>query len=176
MIRRLTDPTELAAARDLRRSVADGPAELSARWLAATEARVLAQESGRHLEVDEVSSVAEAYAEAGIHSLVAVVTDALVVQDEAYALGASPQDLAQLSSELAGVNFVLLDSPATHCILFTTDDYKLVAGPPAFVTRIVGDPRAAMDSFIEFAADQLEEMQPAMLRAESYMSWVTGSE
>lgn len=176
MIERLTGPSDLAAAADLRRSLTDGQTELSSYWLDATGARVLAQESGRHLEVDEASAVSEAYAAAGVHALVAILNDALVVEEEAYVLDASPQDLTRLSSELAGVNFILADIAGTRCILFTTDDFKLVAGPLAFVTHIAGEPSAARESFKEFAADQLEALQPALVRAESYMSWVETAE
>jgi hypothetical protein len=172
MIKEILDASELAAARELRQSLADGPTELSPHWLCTTGARVLAQESGRHLEVDEAAAVSQAYAAAGVESMVAIVTDALVVEDVAYALDASPQDLCGLSGELAGVNFLLADSAATRCLLFTTDDFKLVAGPLEFVTQIVGDPTTARKVFQNFAADQLEEFRPAFTAAQSYMSWV----
>jgi hypothetical protein len=174
-MQRLTTPSELAAARELRRSLTDGQSNLSTAWLRATGARVLAQESGRHLESEEASAVAEAYTAAGVRALVAIVTDVLVVDDEAYTLDATVEDLTQLSDDLAGINFLLADDVGTRCILFTADDFKLVAGPISFVIQVAGEPTMARDAFLAFSVDQHDEFQPALRRAASYMSWVGGA-
>jgi hypothetical protein len=174
MIRRITDQTELFAARDLRRRITDGQTDLAADWLATTEAKVLAQESGRHIERDEAVAVADACARIGVNRLVAVVNDALVMDEEAYVVGATVDDLYEVSDELTGVNFLLADEAGSLCLLLTTDDFKLIAGPLDFVTRIAGDPTDAREAFLAFAADELEELQSVLLRADSYMDWVGG--
>ena len=175
MLRQITDDSDLRQAIELRRRIADGQADLSSDWLAATHARVLAQESGRHLEADEALSLAETYVSHGVTHLVAVVTDSLAVEEEAYALDAAADDLNELSRELGGINFLLADADASRCVLFTTDDFKLVAGPLTFVEGFVGDPQAALDAFAAFRDDSLEDLHPALERAASYMWWVSAA-
>lgn len=172
MIRRVIDQAGLVAASKLRRSIADGQARLSTDWLQRTGAKVLAQESGRHLELDEAAAVARAYANAGIGGLIAIVNDALVEDEEAYLVDATINDLTQVSDELTGINFLLTDESGTRCLLFTTDDFKLVAGPLDFVTLIVGDAVKAKEAFLSFAAGQLDDFQPVLKQAASYMAWV----
>lgn len=172
MLRQITDQSELAQAIQLRRRITDGQADLSAVWLAETRARVLAQESGRHLEPDEASSLAKTYLGQGVAHLVAVVNDPLAAEEIAYALDASADDLNELSREFGGINFLLSDADASRCVLFTTDDFKLVAGPLAFVETFVGDPQTAWDAFAAFRNDSIEDLHPILDRAASYMSWV----
>ncbi len=172
MLRRITDGSDLRQAVELRRRIADGQVDLSSAWLAETHARVIAQESGRHLEPDEASSLAETYCNQGVAHLVAVVNDSLAAEEEAYALDSAADDLNEVSRELAGINFLLTDADASRCVLFTTDDFKLVAGPLTFVEGFVGDPQAASDAFAAFRGDSLEDLHPILERAASYMRWV----
>jgi hypothetical protein len=172
VIRRLEIPSEVAAARELGRSLCDGQSTLSAEWLQSTHARVIAQESGRHLEPGEDQAVADAYAEAGTRALIAVITDTLVAEEEAYVLSVTTNDLRHLSDELVGINFLLSDEAGLRCILFTADDYKLNAGPIRFVKQVAGDPVKAREEFVAFAADELAERRTVLERAASYMQWV----
>lgn len=77
-----------------------------------------------------------------------------------------------ISDELGGINFLLSDSTGTWCVLFTADDFKLVAGPFDFVSQILGDPKMVRSAFLEFAADQPDELRHVALRAARYMDWV----
>ncbi len=172
MLRQITDRSDLRQAGEIRRRIADGQADLAAAWLAETHAKVLAEESGRHLEPDEASSLAGTYLSAGVATLLAVVTDSLVAEEIAYALQASVDDLNALSRELAGINFLLTDFDASRCVLFTTDDFKLVAGPLGFVGSFVGEPRAALDAFVDFRDESHEDLHPILDRVVSYMGWV----
>jgi 5,10-methylenetetrahydrofolate reductase len=174
MLRQIPDGSELAQAIELRRNIADGQADLSAAWLAETDARVLAHESGRHLEADEAQSLAETYLSQGVTHLVAVVNDPLVADEVAYSLDPAADDLREVSREFAGISFLLSDVGGSRCVLFTTDDFKLVAGPLAFVEHFAGDPLAAREAFVAFAEDHLEDLRPILARAASYMSWVAG--
>lgn len=172
MIRRIEEAREIAAVSAVYRTVAEDEVTFKAQWLADTGARVVAQESGRHLESEEVLIVAHAFFARGVDRLLAVVTDSLAVGPEAYAIDASTADLAQICDELVGVNFLLVDESARQCILFTTRDFKLVAGPVEFVAAVVGSPEAARDEFLEFAIDQPDALRIAATRAAGYMSWI----
>lgn len=172
MLQRIADGFDLRQAIGLRRYIAEGQADLSPAWLAETHARVVAQESGRHLEPDEALSLSETYCSQGVNHLVAVVNDSLAAEEEAYALDSTADDLNELSRELAGINFLLTDADASRCVLFTTDDFKLVAGPLTFVEAFVGDPQAASDAFAAFRGDSLEDLHAVLERAASYMWWV----
>lgn len=172
MLRQIIEGTDLTQAIGLRRRIADGQADLSSAWLADTRARVLTQESGRHLEPDEALSLAETYLSHGVTHLLAVVNDSLAAEEEAYTLNASADDLNELSRELGGINFLLTDAEASRCVLFTTDDFKLVAGPLAFVEGFVGDPVTAWNAFVVFSQDSSDDISPILERAASYMSWV----
>ncbi len=172
MLRRIIGGPDLRQAIELRRLITDGQADLAAAWLTTTGAWVLAKESGRHLEPEEALSLAETYFRQGATHLVAVVTDSLAAEEEAYALESAADDLNELSRELAGVNFLLTDTDASRCVLFTTDDFKLVAGPMPFVEGFVGDPQVASEAFAAFRGDSLEDLQPILERAATYMWWV----
>ncbi|WP_129666523.1 hypothetical protein [Phytoactinopolyspora endophytica] len=104
----------------------------------------------------------------------AIVNDPLVVDDIAYLVDTTADDLTQASRELTGMNFVLADEAGTRCLLFTTDDFKLIAGPLPFVTRFAGDLIGARDDFLAFAADQLADHRAILEEAASYMDWVGG--
>lgn len=172
MIRRLADADEIASALELLRAVAADEITLSSRWLADTGVRVVAQESGRHLETDETPLVVRAFAATGSDKLLAIANDSLAVAVEAYELPVAEADLTQICDAFLGMNFVLVDPAATKCILFTAYDFKLIAGPLAFVTAIVGEPRAARAAFLEFAEDQPGSLRATAARAAEYMSWI----
>lgn len=174
MIRRV-DSREFEAAQALRRIVAADQATVAPEWMADSGAKVMAQESGRHVELDEAPAIIAAFAAAGVDKLTVVTNDPLVRVTEAYEIGVSEAELIELSDDLIGINFVLVDGFAERCILFTTFDFKLIAGPISFITAVAGEPRAARDAFLEFVADQTGSLRVAALRAAGYMNWVGSS-
>lgn len=175
MIRRVESKEELEAAQALCRRVAADEAALAPAWLTHHGARVIAQESGRHVELAEAPAIIDAFVEAGAHNLIAITNDPLVGVIEAYEMGVTADDLLEVCNDLIGVNFVLVDGLGEQCILFTTYDFKLIAGSLGFVTAVVGEPRAARDAFLEFAVDQPGSLRAAALRAADYMDWVDAS-
>lgn len=172
MINRLDTANDLAEAQGLRHMVAVDEVTFSPRWLADSGAHVVAQESGRHLESGEALLVVRAFAAAGTSALVAIVNDSLAAAAEAYEIDVSEEALEQICADLVGVNFVLVDTTGQNCILFTAYDFKLIAGSLAFVTAIAGEPRAAREAFIEFAAGQPASLRATAARAAEYMKWV----
>ncbi len=90
-----------------------------------------------------------------------------------YELNASAEDLAAFSWEFSGINALLLPHSGTDlAVLFSTDDYRLVAGTRQFVADYAGDLKAARDEFVEFAEGQFDVMQPLLRRVAGYMSWI----
>lgn len=174
MIRQITDDSQLRQAQHLRRRVTDGQTDLSAAWIEESQAKVLAQESGRHLEADEAVALAEACGNAEIGPLVAIGNDPLVTDDVAYLLDATTEDLTAISFELAGINCALTDEAGSLCVLFTTDDFKLVAGPLEFVASYAGDLLAAKRDFLAFSQDHLEGLRLTLRKAAAYMDWIEG--
>lgn len=172
MMRRIVEASELEAAQELCRAIATNEAEFSPQWLASSNVLVIAQESGRHLEPDDAPLVANAFASAGAETLIAVTNDSLISEVEAYKLRPLTADLALLSSELMGINFVLTDASSQQCILFTTYDFKLIAGSRHFITTIVGDPLIAREEFADFYWDQLDFFRAKAVQAAAYMNWL----
>lgn len=93
MIRRLSTTDELAMAERLRDVVVSGEASLAAEWLARSTARVIVQESGRHLEHEEAPLVAQTFGAAGVEKLFAISIDSLFATPEAYDLVTSADNL-----------------------------------------------------------------------------------
>lgn len=172
MIRRLEAAERIVEVLGLRNSVLSDDATIDPEWLARTGSRVVVQESGRHIEPAEAPLIASAFDAMGADSLLAIVGDPLVVSPEAYELDVTAEDLIQVSGKLAGVNFALLDSQARQCVLFTTRDFKLIAGPLEFVTAVAGEPSIARQEFCDFAADQPGPLREAAERAASFMNWL----
>jgi hypothetical protein len=60
------------------------------------------------------------------------------------------------SEQCAGLNCLLLPADASWAILFTSEDYNLIAGPSDFVQQVLGDSlQAAWTRFEAFAADAI---------------------
>lgn len=176
MLRRLADPHQVLEAVTLRRRMAAGSADLSAVWLEETAVKVMAEESGRHLEADEAERLAAALQTLHVGSLVAVANDPLIIDELVFALEVSPEDLTDLSDEFAGINVLLAPRGGVEaCVLFTTDDFKLVAGPLPFLEAYSGDLTAARDEFRSFAGDHAEDLRPVLERAASYTDWIVGT-
>lgn len=172
MMRRLREVGELAAAHEMRDLIAADDTTFSPRWLVQSNALVVAQESGRHLEPDEAPLVAKAFTACGVDSLIAVTNDSLMTIVEAYELSAHATDLNLLSDELIGINFLLADASYERCILFTAYDFKLIAGSRQFITAVAGDPMTTREEFIDFYSDQLEPFRTTAIRAAAYMDWI----
>jgi hypothetical protein len=134
-----------------RQAVADGPGDLSERWLLTGGRVALAEESGRHLEAEECVRLEAALRTTFVHRLTVISNDPLVDEDMVYDLSASAEDLAAFSWEFSGINALLLPHSGTElAVLFSTDDYHLVAGTRQFVTDYAGDLKAARGAFVDF--------------------------
>ena len=73
-----------------RRRVADGPADLRASWLAeAEDRRVIAEESGALLDPEDSMRLEVAFGRVGVHRLLAISNDPLMVEDLVYELEVS---------------------------------------------------------------------------------------
>jgi hypothetical protein len=176
MLSKLTDSRLIAEAVSRRQVVADGSADLREEWLGERGLVALPEESGRHLEEDECRRLAVAFRSFGVDRLIAIANDPLLVDEMVYELAASAEDLAAFSSEFSGINALLL--PATGvdmAVLFTMDDYHLVAGSRQFVSSYAGDIHAAQEEFLRFVDDHLEVMQPTLRRVSRYLLGVDGS-
>lgn len=173
MIRRLVDADELAWAQACVDRLMAGEVELSPTWLAESRALVVARESGRHLEPDEVDAMAMAFGDYGLATVTAVVVDSLCDTAEAYTGSNDATDLTWLSDTLMGINVVLFDSRLICCVVLTAYDFKLIAGPREFLEAVVGDVLAAKREFLAFARDASSDASRALLaRAIDLMSWM----
>lgn len=156
-----------------RRLVADGPGDLNPSWLEGGDRVAFPVESGRHLEPEESERLAKACRNSGIRDLVAVVNDPLIVDDSAYELEATADDLNRFSDEMSGINVLLLPKEGVDfAVLFCTDDFHLVGGGRDFVKDYVGDLRSAKRDFEQFAADAFEDLQEVLMKAARYANWV----
>jgi hypothetical protein len=173
MLTHLEDSLSIADAVARRQIVADGPGGLNESWLREGERVAMPEESGRHLEEDECSRLAAALHIAGVHELTAIANDPLVLDEIVYALTASAADLAVFSAKFGGINALLLPRIGTDlAVLFSTDDYHLVAGPRGFVTSYVGNVEDARNRFLTFVEGHFEMMQPLLRKITRYMDWV----
>jgi hypothetical protein len=158
-----------------RRIVADGPGDLNDDWLSDGQRVAMPEESGRHLEPAESRRLEFALRSSGVDALTAIVNDALVLDELVYELDARSEDLSAFSSEFSGMNALLLPRVGTDlAILFSTDDYHLVAGPSQFVAAYFGDIGAARQAFLDFVENHFEAMQSPLQRVVRYMSWANG--
>jgi hypothetical protein len=173
MLSRITDEGSIAEAVARRQVVADGPGDLSERWLLEGNRVALAEESGAHLEADQCVRLEAALRTAFVRRLIAISNDPLVDEDLVYELSISAEDLDAFSWEFSGINALLLPhSGKDLAVLFSTDDYYLIAGTRQFVTDYAGDLKTARDAFVDFAEDHFDVMQPLLCRVIRYMSWI----
>jgi hypothetical protein len=172
MIRRLERYEEVGAARAACQSIAVDEVTFAAQWLSESSAVVMVQESGRYFEADEVARVARAFSADSAELFWGVVTDSPASAPEAYALGASGEDLSQICDELTGVSFMVVNASATKCIIVTAYDFKLIAGPLHFVTSITGEPGGLAMIF-----SSLPKISPARFERQRFarLSTWTGS-
>lgn len=117
--------------------------------------------------------MAAAFNAHGIRSLLVVLNDPLVVDETVYALDVTPEDLYEMSREFGGVNALVVPQDRDDvCVLFTTDDFKLIAGPESLLVDYAGDLSEVRSDFLAFASNHLEEIQPVLDRVASYMDWI----
>jgi len=149
------------------------PGDLSERWLLTGDRVALAEESGAHLEAEQCVRLEAALRTAFVRRLIVISNDPLVNEDLVYELSISAEDLAAFSWEFSGINALLLPHSGTElAVLFSTDDYYLVAGTRQFVTDYAGDLRAARDAFVDFAERPVWVMTPLLREVLRYMSWI----
>jgi uncharacterized protein Veg len=173
MLSRITDEDSIAEAVSRRQLVADGPGDLSERWLLEGNRVALAEESGRHLEAEECVRLEAALRTAFVRQLIVISNDPLVDEDMVYELSISAEDLTAFSWEFSGINALLMPYSGTDlAVLFSTDDYHLIAGPRQFVTSYAGDLKAARKEFVDFVEGHFELMQPLLRKVIHYMSWI----
>ena len=175
MIRRTSDEAVVQQAILARRRVADGPADLNASWLAeAEDRRAIAEESGALLDPEDSQRLEAALHRVGVHGLLAISNDPLMVEDLVYELEASASDLDALSWAFGEMNLLLIAAQGPElAVLCTVDDFRLVAGSRDFVLSYVPDPVAAREAFLDFVeTHQVEELKPLLWRATTYMDWV----
>jgi hypothetical protein len=173
MLSRLTDEKMVVDAIHRRQTIADGLADLNEDWLLKGHRVVLAEESGRHLESEQVTRLVNALRTVQVSRLVAISNDPLVLDDMAYGLDATEGDLASFSSEFSGINALLMPSEGIAlAVLFSTDDFHLVAGSEDFVAVYGGDLKAAKANFVDFARGHFEVMRPILTKASHYMDWI----
>ena len=173
MVSRSTDLSIVKHAIWARRKVAEGPADLSATWLAEADRVAVAEESGALLDPEDIPRLVTALHLAGVPRLVAVTNDPLLVEDEVYELATTAEDLNALSSECGGMNMLLLPiGDPDLAVLCTVDDFLLVAGSRMFVSSYVDGPEArrAFLSFVD--SHSVEELRPVLRRAARYMDWI----
>jgi hypothetical protein len=174
MIRRVTNSIVVQRALLARSTVADGSVDLSSSWLEAADRVTIAEESGALLDPEDTPRLREALHRVGVDHLLAISNEPLMDEVLTYELLTSVEDLNALSSELAGINTVLVPSKNLDvAILCTVDDFRLVAGAREFVLSYVDDATAARTAFIEFANNhEVPELQAALQRAATYMNWI----
>jgi hypothetical protein len=170
MLRPMTDATWIREAVARRQLVADGPGDLSERWLLEGNRVALAEESGPHLDEEQCVRLEAALRTNFVRQLIVISNDPLVDEDMVYELSISAEDLAAFSWEFMSINALLLPHSGTElAVLFSTDDYHLVAGTRQFVTDYAGDLKAARD---DFAEDPHWVMTPLLREVTRYMSWI----
>jgi hypothetical protein len=175
MLSRITDEDSIAEAVARRQVVADGPGDLSERWLLEGNRVALAEESGAHLEAEECARLEAALRTAFVHRLIAISNDPLVDEDMVYELSISAEDLDAFSWEFMSINALLLPRFGTDlALLFSTDDYHLIAGTRQFVADYAEDLKAARDAFVDFAEGHFDVMQPQLRKVIRYMSRIDG--
>jgi hypothetical protein len=110
VVSRSTDLSIVKHAIWARRKVSDGPADLSATWLAEADRVAVAEESGALLDPEDIPRLVASLPLAGVQRLVAVTNDPLLVEDEVYELATTAEDLNALSSECGGMNMLYCPS------------------------------------------------------------------
>jgi hypothetical protein len=104
-------------------------------WLRRRDVGVEPEEVGGVVAVLEGDPLRTAF----VRRLIVISNDPLVGEDLVYELSISAEDLAAFSWEFSGINALLLPQSGIElAVLFSTDDYYLVAGTRQFVTDYAG--------------------------------------
>jgi hypothetical protein len=150
----VTDAASLQKARALLDGIVKNRHDLHVEWLANKAWVAVPVESASHFDGDDARRLAAALAEANIQECFAVATEELKGSHICYRVPATVDGLLAFSWECGSFNFALVSHDRSFVVLCTSDDYFLVAGSMAFVSRAVGgDLARARASFEQFAQD-----------------------
>ena len=163
-ITRRSETLHYVAQRD---EIAVGPYDLRESWLAATGARVIAQEAAARMDPEQITRLVAAAGSAQVSGFVAIANDDHFVdpREMVFAVEATVTDLALCGSEFFGLNLLLMAFDERIALLATVDDYSILAGPSSFVRSYQPDADEALEEFAAFVREQDPELQPAAQRA-----------
>jgi len=131
----------------------DEPWHLRGETLARRSWVAVPVEKGRHIEPEDTPRIATAIAQYTSAACYALATEPLGAGPTAYEVPATEDGLLDFSHECAGLNFILVPADLTFALLFTSEDYKLYAGPRHFVESVLGASIAAARSAFHIYAD-----------------------
>lgn len=111
-------------------------------------------ESGEHFDDADQSNLLHALLARNYNSMLAVAVEDLGDHPHAYIVSATREGLAAFNRELSFLSFALFAGEPDWVILCTKQGYFVVAGPPDFVTQVLGrNLEEAFSDFHAFAAD-----------------------
>lgn len=110
-------------------------------------------ENGHYVELEDAPLIAAAIRRHTSAPCYALATEPLANGPIAYEVPATEDGLLDFSHECGGLNFILVPADLTFALLFTSEDYKLYAGPRNFVESVLGTSIAAAREAFQIYAD-----------------------
>jgi len=154
-IQAISDPKIVQKLASMIEGMVDKPWHLNSDWIAMKKWVAVPVEKGRHFEEGEAEATAQALQAMGCEECFAIATEPMGEYPHCYRVPATKEGLLDFSSECASLNFVLTPEEQSFAILCTSEDYNVVAGPLAFVERVLGaDIQTARRKFLEVASDE----------------------
>ena len=149
----ITDPIRAEQAASLLDGIAERPEDLRLDWIARHGWTAVPVEGSMHFDERGSELLSGAMNEAGHVTCLGVITDLLPEgETRCYRVSTSTEGLLAFSRECSHFNCALIPISRQFVVLCTVDDYYLVAGPRAFVTRAIGSTiETARKTFLEFA-------------------------
>ncbi len=134
----------------LAHDITDGPVQLRQEWIVDNDLAVAPIDSGTLSSLIGHTWVRTAMARVGYTVCVAVSTES----NECYYVPMTLEGLISFRRECGGLNYVLVSEDGKLAILYTSEDYDLIAGPQDFVVAAVGSTiPAAYSTFRRCYAD-----------------------
>jgi len=111
-------------------------------------------ESGYHLDVLDQAHLLKAILGQGSKQMWAVSMEALENFPSAFSVSIDPDGIRTFNQQCGHFNFALFADEPSWVVIFSTDDYFIIVGPPDFVhTAAGGDAGAVFSNFQAFATD-----------------------
>jgi hypothetical protein len=128
--------SEIERAQTLAADVVQDPGNLRLDWIQKHGWTVVPVESSDHFSADDIRHLSAAFRQAGHYECLAVATEPLENTPVCYRLATTEPALQDFNTAAWAFFFILIPEDRSWAVLCTKNDYYLVAGPVALVTRL----------------------------------------